>query len=70
MGMTDPQAGRSWRRSSACHPEECIEVALSEHDVLTRDSKAPGGPILVFSPAAWREFQKTLHGGVDDGETP
>lgn len=53
-------ASRLWRRSTASYPEECVEVAILGAEVRTRDSKTPEGPVLVFSGAAWREFQTVL----------
>jgi hypothetical protein len=42
-----------------------VEVALSsDGSVGVRDSKDPGGPVLVFTPAEWDAFT----GGVRDGE--
>jgi hypothetical protein len=64
--MTDSEVQRSaplWRRSTACHPEECIEVALSGTEVLTRDSKNLMGPVLAFSQTTWGEFQRALRNG-------
>ena len=49
-----------WRKSS--HSDngggECVEVGVrAEADrVLVRDTKDRGGPVLRFSPAAWRRF--------------
>jgi Domain of unknown function (DUF397) len=50
------RASLLWRRSRACNPAECVEVALSEHLILVRDSKDRSGPVLEFSPQAWRDF--------------
>lgn len=48
-----------WRKSSYSNGDggECVEVA-DQHPgvVLVRDSKAPAGPVLVLSPAAWAGF--------------
>lgn len=55
-----PRSGSLWRRSSASHPEECVEVAILGAEVRTRDSKTPEGRVLVFSGAAWREFHTVL----------
>ena len=34
----------------------CVEVADHEERVLVRDTQARSGPVLWFSPAAWRTF--------------
>lgn len=47
-----------WRKStySSNGGASCIEVAATDH-VLVRDTKQDGtGPMLRFTPAAWRKF--------------
>jgi hypothetical protein len=59
--------GYCWRKSShSDNGGECIEVgARAEADrVLVRDTKNRGGPVLRFSPAAWRRFASQLKLGV------
>ncbi len=49
----------SWRKSSYSggNGGNCVEVAvLSDDNLAVRDSKDPGGPKLMFSPAEWRTF--------------
>ncbi|MFG1882170.1 DUF397 domain-containing protein [Micromonospora sp. NPDC049102] len=48
----------TWRKSSRSLNEnaQCVEVALASHAVGIRDSKAPCGPSLVVTVAAWRAF--------------
>jgi hypothetical protein len=47
-----------WRKSSFSFSNgNCIEVADGQL-VAVRDSKDPSGPVLAFSPAAWRAFIK------------
>ncbi|WP_349017276.1 DUF397 domain-containing protein [Streptomyces solicavernae] len=42
---------------------ECVEVATNIPDtVAIRDSKAPDGHILRFSPSAWRSFAAYAQG--------
>ncbi|GII92295.1 DUF397 domain-containing protein [Sinosporangium siamense] len=61
-----------WRKSSwSANGQNCVEVAAvadgaqSDHVVyLVRDSKAPDGPQLHFSPSEWEAFL----GGVKAGE--
>ena len=39
----------------------CVEVARNLPGVVAvRDSKDPGGPALVFTPAAWAAFTAQL----------
>jgi len=53
-----------WRKSSRSESGNCVEVAFADDQVLVRDSKDPGGPVLSFSRAEWDAFL----GGVWDGE--
>ncbi len=49
-----------WRKSSYSGNggTDCVEVGAPAHAdrVLVRDTKDRGGPVLPFSPAAWRRF--------------
>ncbi|MDT0309213.1 DUF397 domain-containing protein [Streptomyces sp. DSM 44917] len=54
-------SGWLWRRSSACLPEECVEVAITRQGVLARDTKRPD-PVIRFHPEAWQEFQAAVRG--------
>jgi len=49
-----------WRRSKACNPVECVEVALCEDRVLVRDSQCPDAGVLEFRPDEWRIFLLAL----------
>ncbi|MFI6648491.1 DUF397 domain-containing protein [Streptomyces sp. NPDC050529] len=41
--------------------QECVEVARNIADtVAIRDSKLPGGGVLVVAPAAWDAFRNGL----------
>ena len=49
----------TWVKSSYSGPTggNCLEAAaLPDGEVAVRDSKAPGGPALVFAAAAWGAF--------------
>lgn len=49
----------AWRRSSYSNQEggNCVEVADGFPRVVpVRDSKVPGGPVLVFGAGAWSAF--------------
>ncbi|WBC16173.1 DUF397 domain-containing protein [Micromonospora sp. WMMA1998] len=51
--------GARWRTStkSGNNGGDCVEVADGVAGVVgVRDSKDPGGPVLVFAPPAWRAF--------------
>ncbi len=52
-----------WRKSSysASNGGDCVEVAAAPPAAIAvRDSKDPGGPKLIFTPAAWATFTATL----------
>ncbi|MFJ4617490.1 DUF397 domain-containing protein [Streptomyces sp. NPDC088812] len=54
----DPN-GAAWRRSSHSNQEggNCVEVADGVTDLVpVRDSKAPHGPALAFTPGSWAAF--------------
>ncbi|WPO73548.1 DUF397 domain-containing protein [Streptomyces sp. KN37] len=50
--------GPVWFKSSYSggNETECVEVALTDNDVLIRDSKRPGGALVAVQPAAWARF--------------
>ncbi|MEV0049227.1 DUF397 domain-containing protein [Saccharopolyspora shandongensis] len=50
-------AGATWRKSSrSVSGSNCVEVARRDAVVGVRDSKDPGGGVLVFSAARWADF--------------
>jgi len=52
-----------WRKSSysGTNGGNCVEVARNLPGVVAvRDSKNPGGPALVFTPADWEAFTAGL----------
>lgn len=54
-----PQSPTSaWTKSSYStgNGGECVEVAADDTDILVRDSKDVGGPMLRVSPEAWSGF--------------
>ena len=56
-----------WRKSSLSSGNggQCVEVAVNLPGVVAVcDSKNPGGPKLLFTPAEWHAFL----GGVKSGE--
>lgn len=54
----------NWRKSSrSAQQGNCLEIAGNLPGVVAlRDSKDPGGPVLVVSPAAFRAFTGSLAG--------
>ena len=57
-GVMDLNNAR-WRKSSRSSGNggDCVEVAGNLPGVVgVRDSKDRGGPVLAFTPAAWRAF--------------
>lgn len=54
--------GARWRKSSRSNNggADCVELARVGRVVAVRDSKNPGGPALVFGPAAMRTFLDTI----------
>jgi Domain of unknown function (DUF397) len=67
--LADPGGGRpparQWMKSSVSFSNgACVEVAGDGRDVLVRDSKNPGGPVLRFTRDEWRAFLT----GARDGE--
>lgn len=50
-----------WRKSShSTHQLNCVEVALADSAVATRDSKNPHGPALIFTTNQWHDFLRHL----------
>jgi len=46
-----------WRKSSySGNGGECVEVADQSARVLVRDTQDRTGPVLRFTPVAWRRF--------------
>ncbi|MET8744384.1 DUF397 domain-containing protein [Streptomyces sp. NPDC004728] len=47
-----------WFKSSysGANTTECVEAARLPQSTAVRDSKAPGGPMLVFGNTSWKGF--------------
>jgi hypothetical protein len=58
--------GATWQKSNRSGPysDDCVEVAFVADAVAVRDSKNPGGPVLLFTHGEWDAFV----GGAKDGE--
>ncbi|MBP2048851.1 hypothetical protein J2Z21_001776 [Streptomyces griseochromogenes] len=56
-----------WRKSSACDPYECVEVALTDGGVRVRASHRPDGHLIAFEAPAWEEFLRALCGRTLEG---
>ncbi len=59
----DDLTGATWRKSTRSGPSgnDCVEVADNlPGRVLVRDSKDQSGPVLAFTPTAWRTFLGAL----------
>lgn len=54
-----------WVRSSFCADNACVEAAEAEPggDVLVRDGKDVGLPVLQFSKAEWTTFTEAVAAG-------
>ncbi|MFF8321502.1 DUF397 domain-containing protein [Streptomyces bobili] len=56
----------SWRKSSYSNQDggACLEVSDDLAAVVpVRDSKIPGGPVLVFPADRWTSFVSAITGG-------
>ncbi|GIG91077.1 DUF397 domain-containing protein [Plantactinospora endophytica] len=53
-----------WKKSSRSNAQaECVEVADDLGGAVgVRDSKDRGGPVLAFTPEAWRAFVSRVPG--------
>ncbi|MFJ9887563.1 DUF397 domain-containing protein [Streptomyces sp. NPDC091287] len=55
-----------WRKSSYSGPDKdsCLEVQDHPTAVPVRDSKVPGGPVLLIPAAGWASFVDAVKGGA------
>jgi hypothetical protein len=60
-------AGLAWIKANfSNHNGACIEIASTPDKVAIRDSKDPGGPILVYTPIEFRAFLDGARNGEFD----
>jgi hypothetical protein len=60
-------SGATWRKSlRSQNSGACVEVARVANSVGVRDSKDPGGPILVVAVWEWQAFLDGVVGGEFD----
>jgi hypothetical protein len=64
--ISPAQSAVAWFRSSYSGAEggQCVEVAALPGHVHVRDSKRPGGPVLVVGAAAWAGFVELTAGRI------
>lgn len=59
--------GLAWIKASfSNHNGACVELASTRDKIAIRDSKDPGGPILVYTPAEFRAFLDGARNGEFD----
>ncbi|MFD7130487.1 DUF397 domain-containing protein [Streptomyces sp. NPDC059894] len=63
--VSDSSTLTGWYKSSYSGGDQgdCLEVARGHADVPVRDSKAPSGPVLVFSAGGWAAFVEAVRDG-------
>lgn len=66
--MTEFSTSVMFRKSSysGAVNQACVEVGFVTAEVLVRDSKDPGGPVLHFTPDEWRAFAAGMKAGEFD----
>jgi hypothetical protein len=58
----------NWRKASySASNGGCVEVADHSNRVLVRDTQDRTGPVLQFSPAAWRVFADRVKRSLTSG---
>jgi len=54
-----------WRKSTHSNAMgNCVEAGNGPGVVAVRDSKNPDGPVLAFTPDAWRSFLDAVRSGA------
>jgi hypothetical protein len=64
-GTADELAVATWRTSSFSGANgNCVAVAsLADGGLAVRDSKAPDGPVLIFTASEWAAFTAGVRAG-------
>jgi hypothetical protein len=67
-GLSVDLSSAVWRKSSRSGPytDNCVEVAFVGGAIAVRDSKDPGGGVLVFTPGEWDAFVDGAKAGEFD----
>jgi hypothetical protein len=57
-----------WRTSRSCANGNCVQVgAVGDGSVAIRDSKSPGGAVLLYTAGEWQDFLAgAKNGDFDD----
>jgi uncharacterized protein DUF397 len=68
MTLSDEElGGLSWIKAKfSNHNGACVEMASTPDKIAIRDSKDPGGPILVYTPIEFRAFLDGARNGEFD----
>jgi hypothetical protein len=68
IALSDEEVGGlSWVKASfSNHNGACVEIAATTDKIAMRDSKDPGGPILVYTPIEFRAFLDGARNGEFD----
>lgn len=53
----------TWRKSSFCSSNACVEVGRTSDAVLIRDPRNPGIAPLAFTPEEWESFLRGVKAG-------
>ncbi|MFD9421553.1 MULTISPECIES: DUF397 domain-containing protein [unclassified Streptomyces] len=63
--VADSTTLSGWFKSSYSGGDqgECLEVAVGYASAPVRDSKAPTGPAVLFSPDGWSSFVTAIKNG-------
>jgi hypothetical protein len=53
----------TWRKSTRCGTNTCVEVAVVDNEYLVRDSKNPDTAPLSFTQEEWTAFVAGVNAG-------
>ncbi len=68
MNLSNPTIGAEfpWRVAQKCDGGACVRIGSTGEMIVLGDSKNPGGPVLCYTGAAWKEFVRGVKAGVFD----